>query len=98
MARQSHRCGCEAARIVPSADRTERADCRAGVSPFILRGGKVVHLRMAMTPCAGLVQAAPQIRRTVMKKLFAIAAFGAVLAAPAFAQAPNTRDESARAA
>jgi hypothetical protein len=32
-----------------------------------------------------------------MKKLLAIAALGTVLAAPAFAQAPNTRDESARA-
>jgi opacity protein-like surface antigen len=32
-----------------------------------------------------------------MKKLLAIAALGAVLAAPAFAQAPNAREEAARA-
>ncbi len=32
-----------------------------------------------------------------MKKLLAIAALGAALAAPAYAQAPNTRDKSARA-
>jgi opacity protein-like surface antigen len=32
-----------------------------------------------------------------MKKLLAIVALGAVLASPAFAQAPNTRNESARA-
>jgi hypothetical protein len=50
-----------------------------------------------MIPCADLAQSAPQLRRTVMKKLLAIAALGAALAAPAFAQAPNTRDESARA-
>ena len=32
--------GGHAARIVPNADPTERSDCRAGVSPFILRDGK----------------------------------------------------------
>ena len=32
-----------------------------------------------------------------MKRLLAIVALGAALASPAFAQAPNTRNESARA-
>ncbi len=86
-----------ASRIMPSADPMERSDCRSDVSPFILRSGNAVHVRMAMTPCADLAQVAPQLRRTVMKKLLAIAALGAVLTAPAYAQAPNTRDESARA-
>jgi hypothetical protein len=42
---------------------------------------------------------APQLRRIVMKHsttLIAVFALGTVLAAPAFAQAPNAREEAAR--
>jgi hypothetical protein len=54
----------------------------------------------ALIPRADLVQAAAQPRRTVMQhsmKLLAVVVVASVIAAPAFAQVQNGRDDGARA-